>query len=203
MQWHSVAVAAICHLGAGYGAPPAETRRIQIVDRKPTASSSAAGCLSTLLGAAGIVTLIAAVPYALLWTLFWSASGSWDFEGNGSLKHWLLVKGSTLDRLGIVAQTERPARYSVRFQEGTFPGWRVVTYESGSLPEQIIATYAGRCNAVGLRVIKREPAGNAVAGQEEASLVCEIEPYLDAQVFAERKVSATVTGISMRVWGSR
>jgi hypothetical protein len=173
------------------------------MDGEESAARSALALVQALLALGSIVALMAAVPYALLWTLFWSASGSWDFEGSGSLKHWLLVKGSILDRLGFVAQTERPAKYSIRFQEGTFPGWRVVTYESATPPQQIIATYADRCNALGLRVTKREPADSTGGSEQEAFLECEIEPYLDAQVSAERKVSATVSEVSMRVWGSR
>src|SRR5262245_778093 len=109
-------------------------QRKRTMDREGAATRSAVTFLQTLLEAGIIVALLAAVPYALFWTLFWAASDSWDFEGNGTLKHWLLVNGSILDRLGVVAQTERPARYSVRFQEGTFPGWRVVSYESLASP---------------------------------------------------------------------
>ena len=116
--------------------------------------------------------------------------------------HWLLVKGSRLDRLGLVAPATAPARYSVRFQEGTFPGWRVVGYYSSASPADIIAVYAGRCTAMGLRITRREPVSRTAAGDEEAFLECEIEPYLDVQVSAERKVSATLSGVSMRVWGS-
>ena len=173
------------------------------MDRGQSAAHSALGCLQTLLVAGGILALLAAVPYALLWTLFWSASGSWDMEGNGNLRHWLLVKGSLLDRLGVVAQTERPARYSVRFQEGTFPGWRVVSYESAAVPHDIVATYAERCGNLALRVTKRQPAEGTGVDREALFLECEIEPYLDVQVVAERKVSATVTEVSLRVWGSR
>lgn len=173
------------------------------MDRGQSAARSALGCLQTLLVAGGILALLAAVPYAMLWTLFWSASGSWDMEGNGNLRHWLLVKGSMLDRLGVVAQTEKPASYSVRFQEGTFPGWRVIAYESAASPQDVVATYAERCGALALRVTRRAPAVGSGADREALFLECEIEPYLDVQVVAERKVSATVTEISMRVWGSR
>jgi hypothetical protein len=186
-----------------HGTVHALVQRVRIMDRVGSVARSAFGFVRALILAGGILALLAAVPYALLWLLFWSASGSWDMEGTGSLRHWLLVKGSLLDRLGVVAQTDKPARYSVRFQEGTFPGWRVAGYESSAVPEQVVATYARRCTAFGLRVIKRPPADGPGANGEALILECEIEPYLDVQVFAERKVSATVTEVSMRVWGSR
>ena len=172
------------------------------MDHEGTARSSGFAVLQPLLLAGSVVALMAAVPYALLWTLFWAASGSWDFDGNHSLKRWLLVKGSRLEQLGLVALAMAPARYCVRFQEGTFPGWRVVSYDSSASPADIIAAYADRCTAMGLRITKREPVSRTAAGDEEAFLECEIEPYLDVQVSAERKVSATLAGVSMRVWGS-
>lgn len=170
--------------------------------REETTRRSAFAFLQPLLVVAGIIVLMAAVPYALLWTLFWSASGSWDFDSSHSLKRWLLVEGSRLDQLGLVAPSTAPAKYSVRFQEGTFPGWRVVSYDTSASPADVVAGYAGRCTAMGLRITRREPVSRTAAGDEEAFLECEIEPYLDVQVFAERKVSATLGSVSMRVWGS-
>jgi hypothetical protein len=168
---------------------------------------SAAGSVLTwvrpLVVVAFLLAIVFAVPYLLLWTLFWIATESWDFEGSGGYRHWLLVKGSRLDRLGLVAPTSRPASYSVRFQEGTFPGWRVVGYESSALPPAIIAVYAERCGAMGLRVTKQEIANGGNGDGTQAVLVCEIEPYIDAEFHAERKGSAAVTRVSMRVWGSQ
>jgi hypothetical protein len=172
------------------------------MERKRSAASSALAWMCPVLPALSVFVLMFAVPYALLWTLFWVASGSWDFDGTHSLKRWLLVKGSRLDQLGFVAPAAAPARYGVSFQEGTFPGWRVAMYDSTASPADIIAAYAGRCTLMGLRVTKREPVSRTARGDEEAFLECEIEPYLDVQVFAERKVSTTLTDVSMRVWGS-
>jgi hypothetical protein len=150
-----------------------------------------------------VLAIIVALPYAFLWTLFWLASESWDFEGNSGLRHWLLVKGSRLDRLGLVAPTSSPPRYSVSFQEGTFPGWRVLVYVSSAPPPAIVAAYAERCGAMGLKVTKREVSvANNDAEATEATLVCEIEPYIDAEFHAERKPLAADSKVSVRVWGS-
>lgn len=171
---------------------------------RPAAGSRARPLLTAAFVAASGLAVFVAVPYALLWTLFWVASGSWDVEGSSGLRYWLLVEGSRLDRLGLVAPTAHPASYSVRFQEGTFPGWRVVSYASSAAPGAIIATYAGRCSATGLRVKTREtPSANSDADAGQATLVCEIEPYIDAEFHAERNVPATATSVSVRVWGSR
>jgi hypothetical protein len=151
-----------------------------------------------------LLVIVVGIPYALLSTLFWIATESWDFEGVRGYRYWLLVKGSRLDRLGLVAPTTDPARYSVRFQEGTFPGWRVVGYESDALPPAIIATYTERCRAMGLRVKESKTADlGDDAGGMQAALVCEIEPYIDAEFHAERKGAAATTSVSVRVWGSQ
>ena len=169
-----------------------------------SAGSVACAWARSLLAAGCVLLIVVAVPYSLLWTLFWIVSDSWDFEGNSGPRHWVLVKGSRLDRLGLVAPTARKASYSVRFQEGTFPGWRVVGYESSTLPSAIIATYAERCRAMGLRVTRNETAslGNEADGTE-ATLVCEIERYIDAEFHAERKGPAAATRVSVKVWGSQ
>jgi hypothetical protein len=172
------------------------------MDQKRTPEWAALASMRAALPALSVAVLMVAGPYCLFWILFWAASDSWDFEGSGGIRRWLLVAGSRLDRLGLVTPTERPARYSVRFQEGTFPGWRVVLYDSSAPPARVVAVYAGRCTAMGLRVTEHEPARSKVQGREEASLVCEIEPYTDVQIVAERGVSATVTDVSVRVWGS-
>ena len=169
-----------------------------------SAASATPAWVQSLLAAGCVLLIVMAVPYALLWTLFWIASDSWDFEGSGGYRHWLLVKGSRIDRLGLVSPTARPVSYSVRFQEGTFPGWRVVGYESRALPHAITSTYAERCRATGLRVTRNETASlGSDADGTQATLVCEIEPYIDAEFHAERKGSAAVTLVSVRVWGSQ
>jgi hypothetical protein len=162
------------------------------------------GPVQSLLAAGSVLAILVAVPYAFLWTLFWFASGSWDVEGSTGLRHWLLVKGSRLDQLGLVAPTARPPSYSVRFQEGTFPGWCVVGYESSASPSEIVAAYIGRCGALGLKVTKSAvSAGASDADATQATLVCEIERYIDAEFHAERKASAAVSTVSVRVWGSQ
>ena len=66
----------------------------------------------------------------------WAADGTYEFSGGG-FRHWLFIKGSTIDRLGFVAKTAEPVSYVVRPGEGTDPGARFVVYESGAMPETI------------------------------------------------------------------
>src|SRR5262249_23911557 len=100
--------------------------------------------------AALVAFLLAVVtsPVTLLGLAFWAASGSWEF-GGGGFRHWLFVKGSTVDRLDFVAAAEGPARYVVRLGEGTDPGEILVLYDSGARPGDVVKTYAQRCRAQG------------------------------------------------------
>lgn len=117
-----------------------------------------------------VVTVLAIVtsPFTLVSIAFWAADGPWEFAGGG-LRHWVFVKGSTVDRLNFVASTGRPPSYVVRLGEGTDPGETSVDYNSHALPGDIVAVYADRCRAMGLAVKKRDVVANAT----EARLVCE------------------------------
>jgi len=117
----------------------------------------------------------------------WAAEGSWEFAGGG-FRHWLLVKGSTVDRLGFVTAVGGPARYVVRLGEGTDPGAIFAVYDSGAMP-------AERCRALGIAVKKRTVAADAA----EAALVCEGDRAVaradDVWVVAERAAGASSTGV--------
>lgn len=135
-------------------------------------------------------------PLAFIALAFWVASGSWEFEGTG-IRHWLLVKGSTLEQLGIVSPTDGPPRYVVRIQEGTDPGARSVAYDSSALPSEVIAAYAERCHAMDLAIKKQE----ADERTTKAVLVCEGNPDVpfsdDVWVSAERDPGATTTSVGV------
>lgn len=149
----------------------------------------------SLLVFAIVVVPVLVTPYFLIAALFWAAEGSWDFEGGW--RHWLFVKGSRLDRLGLVAPVGAPPKYSYAMQEGTFPGWTVVGYHSSAMPGAVAAAYADRCRAMKLKVT----ANKSDAGV--ASLKCEIHPYLDVELHAERAPQAPLTQVNLRVWGSQ
>jgi hypothetical protein len=157
--------------------------------------------LGCLIPSVVVLLLLVGLPYAFLAFAFWAVEGSWDFEGRNNLRYWLFVKGTRVERLGLIAPTQAPASYSVRLQEGNFPGWTVVIYRSTAEPDAVAKAYAQRCREMGLK-ITRGPEPNRYGDEENgASLVCEIEPYLDAEFHAGRKPGETTSEVSMRVWG--
>jgi hypothetical protein len=159
------------------------------------------GCLYALGTALAVVAGLLAIPYLSIATLFWAADGDWHFEGRG-FRHWLFVKNSRLDRLGFVEPVPAPAKYSIGLQEGNFPGWSNVRYDSTAQPFDIVEVYAQRCRAMNLAVIDGPRPDSTEEGGNAARLTCEIEKYLDVQVYAERKQGAALTEVGVRVWGS-
>lgn len=150
-----------------------------------------------------ILFAVAAAPFMLVALAFRASDGSWDFEGDGNLRYWLFVRGSRLEKFGVVTAAG-PVRYSIRFQEGTFPGWNVAQYDSAALPEAILETYAGRCRAMGLKITEKKlPLSDRAPNMIAGTLVCEIEPYLDAEFFAGRRDQATATQVGIKIWGDK
>lgn len=145
--------------------------------------------LSVLLGGVFIG------PWLLMGAAMWAADGPWDFQRQG-LTHWLLVRGSHLDRLGFVDAQHGSERFSVRLQEGTFPGWRIATYTSHATPRRIGDAYADRCRSMKLKITQQTGDDGRMV------LVCEIEPYIDAEVLAKRIAGSDATHVTLKVWGS-
>ena len=154
------------------------------------------GCLVAI---GVILTIFVGFPYAFLAFAFWAADGSWDFEGDGNFRYWLFVSGKRAEKLGLVAPTEKPVKYSVSGSDGNFPGWTIVQYESKAAPADVIAAYAKRCENLKAKVTERpdEPKEGTIAARIE----CEFAGYLTADFYAERTSSSPLTEVGLRVWG--
>lgn len=154
-----------------------------------------------LVPLATALLLMVILPFGFLAFVFWAADGSWDFEGRNGVRYWVFVKGSRLESLGLVEPTNEPGKYSVSLQDGTFPGWTVLTYRSTAMPEAVIAAYAQRCREMGLKITRESHAKAGDDKDSGVSLVCEISPYIDAEFHAERKPGEPSTEVGLRVWG--
>ena len=163
---------------------------------QPRARSALPGCL-VVIGV--ILTFFVGLPYAFLAFLFWAADGSWDFEGDNNFRYWLFVSGKRTEKLGLVAPTDKPVKYSFSGSDGNFPGWTVVNYESKAAPAEVIDAYAKRCESLKAKVAERpaEPKEGTIAARIE----CEFVGYLTAEFFAERTLSSPATEVGLRVWG--
>lgn len=151
------------------------------------------------LGAA-LMGSVLLVPYVALAALFWAADGAWEFAGPG-LRHWIFVRGSRLDRLGLVEPVaDADVRYSISLQEGTFPGWSIAMYQSTAAPEEVSRAYAGRCAAARYKVIAHAPP---TGPDKPAELTCEIEPDIHVEMTAARAPGASATRVWIKVWGDR
>jgi hypothetical protein len=141
-----------------------------------------------------LVLVLVTSPITLLQFAFWATDGNWEFTGGG-FRHWLLVKGSTVDRLGFVTVVAEPARYVVRLGEGNDPGEVAAEYDSGAAPEVVVGVYAERCRTLGIPVKKRTVAPDAA----EARLVCEGVAYSD-DVFLTAKRAAGASTTQVRIF---
>jgi hypothetical protein len=153
-----------------------------------------------LVPLATALLLMVILPFGFLAFVFWAADGSWDFEGRDGVRYWVFVKGSRLERFGLIEPTNEPGKYSVSLQDGTFPGWSVLTYRSTAMPEAVIAAYAQRCREMGLKITREahsKPDDGTAGG---VALVCEIKPYIDAEFQAQRKPGEVSTEVGLRVW---
>ena len=149
--------------------------------------------------AVALVLMVALSPFLLIAFAFWAADGAWRFEGDSGVRYWMFVQGTRLERLGFVERAG-PPRYSISLQEGNFPGWSILSYDSNAQPAAILATYAQHCNDMSLKVTKGPIVSEYNA--DTLILVCEIEKYLDAEFAAKQKPPPELTHVTLRVWGS-
>lgn len=139
-----------------------------------------------------LVFAIVTSPIIALGLSVWAGGGVWEFTDRG-FSHWIFVRGSTIDRLGLVAASTAPARFVVRTAEGTDPGATSVEYVSSASPTAIVEIYADRCRAMGLATKVLPPS------EHHAKLVCEGDRSVawadDVYVFAERLAKAVTTQV--------
>ena len=153
-----------------------------------------------LIALTSVLFVFIGLPYAFLVSVFWAADGSWNFEGRG-VRYWLFVSGTRTERLGLVAPAGGAPKYSVGLQEGTFPGWAIVSYR-----QRCIAGRDHRQVCAALRKREREShraAGTRAKGRYGLgqSRCCEFERYINAEFFAERTSPSAKSQVSMKVWG--
>ena len=102
-----------------------------------------------------ILLLLLISPLGLIMFGMWRASELGLHRPRLAL--WAFVKGSRIDRLGLVDATDRPVEYSVSFDEGTFLGWKIASYASTASPAAIMATDTERCREMQLKTPNPRP----------------------------------------------
>jgi hypothetical protein len=163
------------------------------LERKPARQRK---LLSRPVIVAGLLAMLMMPPLVVA-VLLVTATEPWEFEGRG-LNHFLLVRGTRLDKLGLVAPIGAPPQYTIRWDEGTFPGWSRVDYVSGATADDVVAHYAERCGDMGFTVTERQSRPWPL---HEVELACEIERYLDVEVSARQTGSDRCANVVVRVWG--
>lgn len=76
------------------------------------------------------------------------------------LRYLLLVRETHVGRLGLIEPVGGTVRYAARGQDGTAPASILVQFKSKAMPEQVIVSYEGRCQAIGLTTRRGQAGGN-------------------------------------------
>lgn len=137
--------------------------------------------------------VVIASPVVIPGLAIWAAGGTYEFSGGG-FRHWLFVKGTTIERLGFVAKSAGPVSYVVRLGDGTDLGSMFAVYESAAAPEIIGGNYAERCRALGIPVMKYSVTADA----RKIRLVCQGDSATfsdDVLVIAVRSEVASKTAV--------
>jgi hypothetical protein len=101
------------------------------------------------LGAAAAIAVAApGIPVALLMRL---QGDQWQFEGGG-LREWLFGQMTLIGQSGQIAPYGAPARYYIRFQEGTAAQAASMEYTSRRPPTDAIDFFRAFCLSKGLTV---------------------------------------------------
>jgi hypothetical protein len=118
--------------------------------RRPLTDLQASGVvLSVFVG-------LAAAGVAAFVLLAWLAWESHEF-GDRDLRYLVFVRGTLLERVGVIDAQPGTVVYGGQGRDGTASGLTSARYTSSVEGQVVLMHFADRCKAVGLRVTVREP----------------------------------------------
>jgi hypothetical protein len=121
-----------------------------------------------------IVGLIAAPAALLALGVGAMAMMTSDIEfQSGGVSEWLFVRGTMMDRLGVVAPNG-PVSYMSRPQDGTATENKSARYVSRNSAPEVIDAYDRACRTQGFSAVKRTDP-NATNKQTDYTLACDGE----------------------------
>jgi hypothetical protein len=113
----------------------------------------------TDLQAFGIIMLcfagLATAGVAVLALGAWLAWNSHDFSPR-DLRYLLFVRGTLLERIGVIDAEAATLRYGGQGRDGNAPGYTRANYKSKLEPVPLLTRFATRCEALGLRATWQE-----------------------------------------------
>lgn len=139
------------------------------------------------------IAYILAVPacfFGLLLVTMWLSLASHEF-GPWNPKYLFLVHGTTVGNLGLVDPVGGSIAYIAQGQDGTAPAYAYVTFQTRSPPEEVIATYNARCQAIGLAAQRQS------INQKKLELTCEGK---GAEVGVTASQLEDVTEVNINGW---
>lgn len=109
------------------------------------------------LGAVLLFALLFLIPFAAVGFAIW-LSGQTHRFGPYDLRYVLLVHGTSVGRLGVLAPESGTIAYAARGQDGNSPARVHVTFRTKTEPSRVIDAYRSRCRALRLET-KEAPSG--------------------------------------------
>lgn len=141
------------------------------------------------IGAIVIIAGLFAVPFALIGGAIWLSDRTHRF-GPYDVRYFLLVYGTTVGRLGVLAPEAGSIAYAARGQDGNSPARVHVTFKTRLEPAQVIDTYRSRCRA--LLLVTKEDASDV------ARLECDGSQGDEIGLSAARRGS--ITEVTLGGW---
>lgn len=128
-------------------------------------------------------------PFALFAGAIWLSDRTHRF-GPYDPRYWLLVRGTSIDRLGVLAPEHGSISYAARGQDGNSPARVHVTYTTRMEPGQVIDAYHSRCQALRLQARSHAP--------DAARLECSAVDGDEIGIAAQRR--GGITEVSLGGW---
>jgi hypothetical protein len=148
------------------------------------------GSRHLVLGVTMILLLgLVVSPFAIFAGAIWLSDRTHEF-GPYDPRYFLLVSGTAVGRLGVLAPEHGSISYAARGQDGNSPAHAYVTFKTQLEPAQVIEAYRSRCHA--LRLMTKDHAAAA------ARLECNGSAGDEIGIDAERRGS--VTDVSLGGW---
>jgi len=114
---------------------------------------------ATIILIAGLIIF----PFTLVAGAIWLSDHTHEF-GPYDPRYFLLVSGTTVDRLGLLAPERGSITYTARGQDGNSPAHVHVTFKTKEEPTRVIDAYRSRCHALHLET--KDDDASAVARLE-------------------------------------
>ena len=103
-----------------------------------------------------LLILTPLLPFIMFVSAIWLSDRTHEF-GSYDPRYFLLVHGTAIDRLGVIAPQPGSIGYAARGRDGNSPAYVAVDFTTKIAPAIVIETYRSRCHAMRLSTTAASP----------------------------------------------